>query len=498
LILFPDTHFFLHFRHPQDAPWGDASASNEIVLIIGRTVQKELEQKKFELRGRAQERARYYALKLAKIVCNESVPPLRDSSPRVVLAFAPRPPNWSMPSDLDPNWQDDQLIADALAYRATNPEKAVAILTGDSGVLATAKAHGLEVISLAGREWQLPPEPSSSEKELESLKRENIELKRKRPKISSEVQNVDGNQLESIQLKGLWFPRLTSDQIDELIGAARVMCPEATEFNKPLTTIADLVFGNIVKNTESDLLFPSAERIQAYRQDYENWISELKTFVVETQTRLGPQTVSSELNLYINNDGSEPADDVLITFESVGQFKLNWLRDDEVISRGDVRTKLENYRSPPVPPRPTRKLSPQSSAKWEAMVRGVVPPEILDQFANLNLGHRPQPVTKFGLPPDWPPERRNKKTRESATRLRHEVAELRHQVGVLKYSLQVTADIENGEDHSGALKVTVSARNLSKPDNFTFPIRLSVEKADTLTEVLGLIPGDLRPRRPQG
>ena len=312
------------------------------------------------------------------------------------------------------------------------------------------------------------------------------------------MQNVGGNRLESIQLKGLWFPRLTPDQIEAIIEAARVTCPEATEFNKPITTVADLVFGKILENTELELIFPSETRIEAYRQDYETWISELKTFVVETQTHLGPQTVSSELNLYINNDGSEPADDVLITFESVGRFKLDWLRDGEVISRSDMRAKLESYRNPPVPPRPKRKLSPELSAKWEAMARGVLPLEILDKFGNLDRGHQAKPVTKFALPPYWPPEQRNKKTRESATRLRHEVAELRHQVGVLKYSLQVTADIEDGEDHSGALKVTVSARNLSEPDNFTFPIRLSVEKGDTLTEVLGLIPADLRQRRPRG
>jgi hypothetical protein len=478
-------------------PWFDVLASNEIVLMVGRTVQKELEKKKFELRGRAQERARDYAAKLAKIVCDESVPPLRDSNPRVELAFAPRPPKWSMPSDLDPTWQDDQLIADALAYRATNSEKTVAILTGDSGVLATAKAHGLQVISLVGRGWQLSPESSPLEKELEGLKRENLELKRRRPRISCEVQNADGSRVESIQLEALWFPPLVPAQIEEIIGAARLAFPEVTEFNKPVTTLADLAIERFLGQTESEVTLPTNEQIQAYRQAYETWLSELKTFVFETQTRLEPRTVSSELYLFINNDGSEPADDVLITLESVGRFKLDWLRDHETKSKGHAQTKLESYRNPPVAPRPMRKLSTRLSTQWDAMVRGVVPPEILGQFKNPSLGRQAKPFGEFALrSADWPSERRNKKIRESPTRLRHEVPELRHQVGLLKYPLQVISDTENGENQSGALKVTVSARNLSEPDNFTFPIRLSVAKGDTLTEVLRLIPGELGQRQP--
>jgi hypothetical protein len=233
VILFPDSHFSLHYRDPRELPWSEVSSASQITLMVGRTVQKELEKHKFGLRGRPQDRARDYVAKLADIVTTGSPQVLREANPKILLDFAPaRPPGWSMPSDLDPAWQDDQLIADVLASNAVNPGEAVAVLTGDPGVLATAKAHELDVISIAKRHWELPAETSPLEKELEKVKRENAELKRNGPSISCELRD-GADKLENLRLKAQWFPPLSADNVEEVVNAVRVAHPETTDFDKP-------------------------------------------------------------------------------------------------------------------------------------------------------------------------------------------------------------------------------------------------------------------------
>jgi len=111
MFFFPDTHFFLHFKHAQELPWSDVTEADPIHLIVGRAVQKEIEKHKYELRGRPQDRARDYAAKLAKVALNDQSVTLRDKKPRVFLDYrVSRPAGWSVPAELDPSWGDDMLV----------------------------------------------------------------------------------------------------------------------------------------------------------------------------------------------------------------------------------------------------------------------------------------------------------------------------------------------------------------------------------------------------
>jgi PIN domain len=140
--LFPDTHFFLHFKHAQELPWSDVTAADPIVLVVGRTVQKEIEKHKHEKRGRVQDRAREYSSKLATIALQPSPIEIRANAPKVMLDFSPgHPKGWSNPADLNAGWADDMMVADALAFQHDNPAANVAILTGDPGLIATATAQ---------------------------------------------------------------------------------------------------------------------------------------------------------------------------------------------------------------------------------------------------------------------------------------------------------------------------------------------------------------------
>jgi len=489
VILFPDSHFFLHYRHPPELPWPEVGLTSQVVLMVGRTVQKELEKHKFGLRGRPQDRARNYAAKLGEIVTTRSPLVLREASPTILLDFAPRPPGWSAPSDLDPGWQDDQLIADALAYVAGNPGKVAAVLTGDSGVLATAKAHGLNVISIAGRGWELPPEPSPLEKELEKLKRENAELKRKGPNISCELRAGD-EKLDAVQLKSERFPPLSPDDVDELVNAVRVAHPEATEFDK--ATI-NSHFDFAIAYGQAEWVLPTPEAIEAYRQSYSQWIADLKTFVADTHLRLAMPTraVSVDLDLIICNEGVEPADGVIVSIETVGGFLLSQIKREEGAAEPNdtAPVKLEPYRGPPTPPRPVRKI---------------IRPSYMDPLGNLADQYRlamrgiPTPIVKRFpaslLPPIHKPRDRHKfywrdtNERDGVARWQFECAEFQHCGKPEPFSLRIVADSEDGCAHRGALEVKVFARNLRKPFARAFRVQLDATEGDTASRVRALMP----------
>src|ERR1019366_1146122 len=138
MIIFPDTHFFLHFRDAPELPWSEIVPGDEVRLVVCRTVQREIDRKERELRGRSQRRARKFAGLVGEIGMNRTPLVLRESDPRVTLDYVHRrPAGWAPPAGLSEGWGDDMMVADALAFMTATGEEA-AVLTHDIGVYRTA------------------------------------------------------------------------------------------------------------------------------------------------------------------------------------------------------------------------------------------------------------------------------------------------------------------------------------------------------------------------
>ena len=58
MIYLPDTNFFLHCKDPTDIDWSAVTTDAHVRIVICSNTQRELDKKKFELRGRGQQRAR--------------------------------------------------------------------------------------------------------------------------------------------------------------------------------------------------------------------------------------------------------------------------------------------------------------------------------------------------------------------------------------------------------------------------------------------------------
>jgi hypothetical protein len=85
MIFFPDTNFFLHFKDPSEIPWAEVTSDDPVRLVVCGNTQGELDKKKFELRGRAQQRARKWLSVIRELIMTEEPKELRAAGPRVTL-----------------------------------------------------------------------------------------------------------------------------------------------------------------------------------------------------------------------------------------------------------------------------------------------------------------------------------------------------------------------------------------------------------------------------
>ena len=145
---------------------------------------------------------------------------------------------------------------------------------------------------------------------------------------------------------------------------------------------------------ESEWIPPTPEAIEAYHENYSQWIAGLKTFVADTPSRLAQRAVSVDLDLIICNEGVEPADDVIVSIETVGGFLLSQIERGEDVAEpnGNAPAKLEPYPGPPTPPEPVKKIPLPQAGGWPdanrsdavlAAARAFGAPHLADRYRGL-------------------------------------------------------------------------------------------------------------------
>ena len=185
-------------------------------LRLGGPSRRSFKKSDFELRGRSQDRARLYAKRLGDIAQAGNPEVLREAGPRLELVLVARPPGWTSPADLADGWGDDQLVADALAYRSRHPEAAIAVLTDDAEVITTAHAHDIRVLR-PPESWELPPESSPEAKRLAKVERELEEYRRSEPAIECELLDGSGTTMLALLLSASWRSPLEAQDAEALV-----------------------------------------------------------------------------------------------------------------------------------------------------------------------------------------------------------------------------------------------------------------------------------------
>lgn len=535
--VFADTNYFLHHIDPDVCDWLGLFGQDveEVRIIVGRQVQQELEKHKYEMRGRRQKRARKYARLLADIAMSDQPVVLREARPRVLLNYVLRPVDFEPPAGLKEQWADDQLVADVLAFNAEHPAAGATLLTNDPGLMARGKGFGVRVQDLPDQ-WELPPESDESQREIQRLRAELAEQRRRGPSLDM-VLNWRDEPVAAAITETWWMPSLTAAQRAALLESVTSRFPMKSNLKEvPAKPPA----------SGGSWAAPSDEAIGKYTTQYRGWRADLEAFVDKALGASTDRIVCLELDLDLTNTGVEPADDLRIVFELSGpcQFRRRPAKDDgkPIALPGPDTPPRELSRAPvpPSPPQPTVVLPPtpaktvrrapgtldhlQLGRMTDAVLRplqGMNSPTntarmLASQFEHMTAVERLH-AKRYGtasdlvratnarmmepiIPPSMlRPMRINRDPedfhwvtdyddRNDTARWEFECDRFVHHGRPESFDLLIYAKVSSTEDLVGELAVTVTARNQRETLRRRFPIRIKVIERDPVTHVRAALP----------
>jgi rRNA-processing protein FCF1 len=174
-----DTNLFLHYKRPDQLNWKALQSAN-VELVIMAVVIRELEKvKNFGSSSRLKTRAADSITWLSKLMDKGFEVELRTG---LRLKFQTTEPiiNFADHS-LIRELQDDVLIAGLINLTKTTPGRPV-LATADLGVKSKARQRDFEVFAPLETD-RLPEEPDFRDKELLELRKENLQLKNRQPRL---------------------------------------------------------------------------------------------------------------------------------------------------------------------------------------------------------------------------------------------------------------------------------------------------------------------------
>jgi hypothetical protein len=457
---FPDSNVFLQCKPLSDVDWKTQTSAGEIRLLISPIIQREIDRLKGDGRGRRADRARKTATLFRSILhSNDGVVIVRESKPRVTLAFAPTSTREVVPpADLDLSYADERLVAEILAYRSVHPGVDAMLLSLDIGPLLAARRHGLPCVEVPD-DWLLLPEPNEAERKLALLERRVHALESTRAEIQIIAEDGSEQEVSNFDFDLQSCRDFTPQEIAELMDMIRQNHPMATDFSQDRS--AEAKFFGRAMGIVHDWKPPTETEIQRYQTEtYPGWLNDAERFLEALPSVLDLARREKTVRFRVKNSGNFPAENVIVQLRTYGDLTFRSPSDIEKKSSG--RPKL------PDPPSP-----PSGRFLRHASIFG------LDPVAQPH--HDP-----ISIAPILHPRPRDRHTfywsrgRPSGeeTEWKFECTELRHQFQdeIFDCPLRLTAK-SNG---SGVVECFVSASNLPEPVSCKVPVTIRYTEGDVL------------------
>lgn len=342
LILFPDSNLFFQYRALHELPWNELGDYGQIELIVSRPVQKEIDRHKGGGNDRRQRRARQAASVLREIIKNKLTPHDICSSPqKVTLTLrVDLKPDEGLAGNLNYAEPDDILVGIAHGFADSVMDADVAVLTDDTGVMASAEAVSLNYIAIPD-EWRLEPEGTKESKELNAARAEIARLQKQEPAFIVKCFDADGRSASSLEYQ---FPKaspLTPEEIATLLDRARLLFPLKADFNDPVRPASVPGRRGISLESLRGLRSPPTEQqIVEYNQAYETWLAKIETALKKVHLKLLQDETKNSFSFLAQNIGTRPANDVLVEIVATGSLLIGRPSDEDD----------ENEYSLPAPP----------------------------------------------------------------------------------------------------------------------------------------------------
>lgn len=325
--IFIDTNIFLHFNFFDEIKWEEVVNSNNVKIIIAPIVIAELDKHKYNSNPKIAQRAKKVLQKLESYN-DENNDGYQLSNSTQIFILHKRPEKSLLDShSLQASDQDDNLLASILDYKAHNFKELVYFITNDTGPRLKAKSLNIDICKIP-ESYLTPNEVDPLEKKLKTLSEENHQLKNKIPKLKigfddkrelkrfkiEPSQEIDIKEFMSKEISILDenYPELTNIESDSVTNS-RVTDKDASAVGNNF-----IEFSKVIKQAHA--LTP--QQIE----DYNKALSEFKFRYIEYLRELydykHKKALTIELELFIFNEGTVPADDLDIYFHFPDGFEL--------------------------------------------------------------------------------------------------------------------------------------------------------------------------------
>ena len=467
---FVDTNLFLQCRPLNELQWGDVSGGEDVLLIVPRTAQIEIDNFKSDGKGRRSQRARAVSATFRDIIRSRDLELIvRAANPRVTMTLAVPQRSGKSQEDtgLDSDRPDNAILLQLLSYLATRPsDEHVAVLTQDVNLLLSARTAGIPFTEIPDA-WLMPPEQDERDKKIKALEEELKLRSLASPVIAIEGGNAGAGPL-TISLKK--YKPLTGEELSHLLGLAELAFPKE---RKPVSFGAGRIALPTLKSLQVGFLPPSAEDISRYQDvDYPEWLARMKESLMELPHRLNEEAVSLTHEFTISNTGSVPAEHVVVRIAAPQGFLI------ADVPKGTDEDPVLRARSllPGPPARPAgRSFGPYARVLGRIdATRNLLTP-IADSIVRSSRRDRNQFY------------RKTSRSAEGTMVKEFECDEFRHQVTPESFSFALAVADLDAPPTGGIVTVEVSARNLVRSAKAHATLRVETVDVSVADEAQRLI-----------
>lgn len=461
-VIFLDTNLFQQCRDLKELPWKEITKENDLLLLVPKTVEDEIDRQKAEGNTRRGKRARKTSAFFREIVLSDDPSfVLKETDPRIIISFPDISPADTIPVEgLDLTRPDDSIISEIYNYKRINPDKTVILLTHDSYPMRMCKKLNI-AFKVIPDSWLLPPEPDAKDKKIAELEGRIKTLENDTPIISS-VMYCNDEPVNSITITAYKFNKLQHSHIEELVHKAMLKYPMRSDFSveKPTNSLPHLL------SSIYSLQEPSPESISKYTKDqYPSWVETVRKFFEELATNLELCRRHTKAVIAVSNEGSVPAENVIVELTCQSGLQLRYLTKEAKTEQ------LKKIRLP-TPPRPPEAKIINFAEQLRQMTMGhqgilgqnhshlasVFQREAHDKHAFYFKPHRPPRYSN-----DW----------------MYECDEFRHQVEPENFNLTLFVPPEL-TTQKASLHCRITAKNLPSPSTLIIPVKIAYEDGDTM------------------
>ncbi|MBP7808043.1 MAG: hypothetical protein KA163_02005 [Bacteroidia bacterium] len=298
--IFLDTNIFLHFKAYTEIPWGEIINSNEYTLVIDMVVLQELDKHKNHQNKKIARKAKETIARFEKIV---------DNSPTDIKITIHRSAQnnetfeKNILSKLNP---DDCIIASMIDFEINNTDSKT-IITNDLSIKTKAKLIGLNSIRLNDK-YRLEEELSEEEKIIKDLQNELKEFKHRSPKVNLSFKGGTNVLNHKIDIPNLDRSEFIEKEL-KIIKRRYSYWKKKEESKKTLGAI-------------SALTGISDKQIEDYNKELDKFYFEYQSFLARKYNYKEYLTTCIKIDLYLENIGTLPAEDMDVYFHFPDGFEL--------------------------------------------------------------------------------------------------------------------------------------------------------------------------------